>query len=41
MHTVRFARKYGKKIYAVQYDRYDEMSSGNEYLIKEGMASPL
>lgn len=41
MHTVRFAGKYGKKIYAVQYDRYDEMSSGNEYLIKEGMASPL
>ena len=41
MHTVRFARKYGKKIYAVQYERYDEMSSGNEYLIKEGMASPL
>lgn len=41
MHTVRFAQKYGKKVYAVRFGAYDESSSGNEYLIKEGMAEPL
>lgn len=41
MHTVRFARKYGKKIYAVRFNKYDENSSGNEYLIEAGIALPL
>lgn len=41
MHTVRFAQKYGKSIYAVQFDRYDASSSGNKYLLEEGIALPL
>lgn len=41
MHTVRFAHKYGKMVYAVQFDRYDAKSSGNEILIEEGKAVPL
>ena len=41
MHTVRFAQKYGKKIYAVHSNKYDAKSSGNECLLEEGIASPL
>ncbi len=41
MHTVRFAKKYGKKIYAVRYGRYGEESSGNQLLIDEGIAMPI
>ena len=41
MHTVRFAKKYGKKIYAVRYSRYGEESSGNQFLIDEGIAMPI
>ena len=41
MHTVRFAHKYGKEVYAVRFGRYDDKSSGNEYLIKERKAIPL
>lgn len=41
MHTVRFAKKYGKKIYAVRYGRYGEESSGNQFLIDEGIAMPI
>lgn len=41
MHTVRFAKKYGKKIYAVRYSRYGEESSGNQLLIDEGIAIPI
>lgn len=35
MHTVRFAIKYHKKIYAVQFAQYGANSSGNKYLIEE------
>lgn len=41
MHTVRFARKYGKRIYATRFNRFDENSSGNEFLIEAGWAQPL
>ena len=41
MHTVRFARKYGKRIYAARFNRFDENSSGNEFLIEAGWAQPL
>ncbi len=41
MHTVRFAQKYKKEIYASTYKRYDANSSGNKFLIEEGVASPL
>lgn len=41
MHTVRFAQRYKKRIYAVRFSRYDAKSSGNEYLIEEGIALPL
>lgn len=35
MHTVRFARRYCKRVYAVSFPRYDAYSSGNEKLIAE------
>ena len=42
MHTVRFAQKYGKQIYAVRFGQYDmQKSSGNEQLINDGVAIPL
>ena len=41
MHTVRFAQKYGKSIYAVSSRRYEEKNSGNKYLLEEGIAMPL
>lgn len=41
IHTVRFAQKYGKKIYAVHFNKYDTNSLGNEYLLEEGIALPL
>lgn len=41
MHTVRFARKYGKRIYAARFNRFDANSSGNEFLIEAGWAQPL
>lgn len=41
MHTVRFAQKYKKEIYAVQFNGYEMNSSGNEYLIREQIAKPL
>lgn len=41
MHTVRFALKYQKDIYAVRFSGYDMNSSGNDYLIKKQIAKPL
>lgn len=41
MYTVRFAQKYEKDVYAVQFNEYGMNSSGNEYLIKEQIAKPL
>lgn len=41
MHTVRFALKYKKEIYAARLNSYDMNSFGNDYLIKEQIAKPL
>lgn len=41
MHTVRFAQKYKKEIYASTYKKYDTNSSGNKLLIEENIAIPL
>ena len=41
MHTVRFAQKYEKKIYAGQFTHYNQGNSGNEYLLKNKIALPI
>ena len=41
MHTVRFAQKYAKRVYAVRFNKYDAKSSGNEFLIAKKIAQPL
>ena len=41
MHTVRFAQKYEKKIYAGQFTHYNQGNSRNEYLLKNKIALPI
>lgn len=41
MHTMRFARKYKKTSFAVEYSSYSEINGGNRLLIESGMASPI
>lgn len=41
MHTMRFARKYHKKSYAVAYPKYTEINGGNKILIESKQAIPL
>jgi len=41
MHTVEFARKYRRKIYAAVYTKENEYNSGNRKLIKEQIAKPI
>ena len=41
MHTVEFARKYRRKIYAAVYTKEKEYNSGNRKLIKEQKAKPI
>lgn len=41
MYAVEFTREYKVKIAAVQYDIYDELNSGNEYLLRQGIAEPI
>lgn len=41
MHTVRFAQKYKKQIYAGRFEHYNWDNSGNEYLLKEKIALPI
>ncbi|MCM1138590.1 MAG: DNA-protecting protein DprA [Muribaculum sp.] len=41
MHTMRFARKYHKKSYAVAYPKYTEINGGNKLLIESKQAFPL
>lgn len=41
MHTMRFARKYGKKCYAVAYPRYTETNGGNKVLLDYKLAKPI
>lgn len=48
MYAVHFAREYEgdiygweNDVYAVAYDSYDEKSSGNRYLLEQGLAIPI
>ena len=40
LHTVRFARRYGVPCFAQQYEIYSEVSGGNQWLLREGLAQP-
>lgn len=41
MHTVRFARKYGKEIFAAVYPLYNETNSGNKLLLDQQIAKSV
>lgn len=41
MHTMRFARKYQKECYAVEFPEWESISGGNRMLIEEGLAIPF
>lgn len=41
MHTMRFARKYHKKSFAVACPKYSEINGGNKLLIESKLATPL
>ncbi len=41
MHTVRFAQKYGKEIFAATYPLYNETNSGNKLLLDQQIAKPV
>ncbi len=41
MHTMRFARKYYKKSYAVEFSKYTEINGGNRLLIDSKQAISL
>jgi len=41
MYTVEFAEKYGKKIYAAEFNKENEYNSGNCFLLKENKAKPI
>ncbi len=38
---MRFARKYHKKCYAVEFSKGTELNGGNRLLIESGQALPL
>ena len=37
MHTVRFAKKYGKPIKSVFFKGKNDMNSGNSYIVDQGI----
>ncbi len=41
MHTMRFARKYGKSSMAVAFPSYSEINGGNRSLLEAGQATPI
>ena len=41
LHTMRFARMYGKKSYAVRFRKWTVANAGNRMLIEEGLAEML
>ena len=41
MHTMRFAREYNKKSYAVKFLKWTAINAGNRILIEEGLAEAL
>ena len=40
LHTARFAQQYGVPCFAQQYEAYGEVSEGNQWLLREGLAQP-
>lgn len=41
MHTMRFARKYRKRCFAVTYPKYSDINAGNELLLTQNLARPI
>ena len=41
MHTMRFARQYHKKCYAVEFPKATEANGGNRFLISSNQAKPI
>ena len=45
MHAVRFAQQYDnntcRQLYAVQYNHWNELNSGNKFLLDQGIARPI
>lgn len=41
MYAVRFAKTYGRSVYAVQFDRQNELNTGNKFLLDYGIAQPI
>ena len=41
LHTMRFAREYRKKSYAVNFPKWTAVNAGNRMLIEEGLAEAL
>lgn len=41
MYAVRFAKTYGRNVYAVQFDRQNELNTGNKFLLDYGIAQPI
>lgn len=40
LYTARFAQQYGVPCFAQQYETYGEVSEGNQWLLREGLAQP-
>ena len=40
LYTARFAQQYGVPCFAQQYEVYSEVSGGNQWLLREGLAQP-
>lgn len=41
MYAVRFAKTYGRNVYAVQFDRQNELNTGNKFLLDYSIAQPI
>lgn len=41
MYAVRFAKTYGRNVYVVQFDRQNELNTGNMFLLDYGIAQPI
>ena len=41
LYTVNFARRYGKEVCAAQFDYHNEATSGNDMLLRDGIATAI
>lgn len=41
MYAVRFAKTYGRNVYVVQFDRQNELNTGNKFLLDYGIAQSI